>query len=252
MKIGLAMSGGGARGIAHLGILQAMEEIGIKLCMLSGSSAGAIAGALYGYGYKPQEILEILIKTKLFKFIRPAMNMTGILKLDKTAALYRQYIEIDAFENLKIPLTIAATDIAAGRTRYFSSGELIRPIMASACIPVIFDPILVDGKLYIDGGMLNNMPVEPLIVHCDRIIGLNCNPVGSHFKGGSMKSLLERSLLMAINYNVYDRKQFCDLFLEPQDLNVFSVFDFAKAKEIYDIGYQYAISKSQEIEAILK
>ena len=175
LKIGIALSGGGVRGVAHLGVLKALNENGIFPNRFSGSSAGAIAGALYCSGHSPEEILEIIVKTNYFKFLKPAISWTGILKMDLIPELFVKYLKENSFESLKIPLTIAATDLRRAKVVYFSQGELIKPLMASSCIPGMFDPILIDGHHYIDGGVLNNLPVEPLDGVCDVVIGVNCN-----------------------------------------------------------------------------
>ena len=111
--------------------------------------------------------------------------------------------------------------------------------MASSCVPPLFSPIAVNGELYVDGGILNNLPIEPLRDHCDILIGSHCNPVDETFKFGSMKALAERSLLLAISRNAYQRREFCDLFLEPPSLKKFVTSDIGKAKQLFEIGYDY-------------
>ncbi|MBD8489398.1 patatin-like phospholipase family protein [Echinicola sp. CAU 1574] len=237
-KIGIALSGGGARGIAHLGVLKALEEIGIKPSFVSGTSAGAIVGSLYCSGFGPDEILNIIIKTNYFKFLRPAISWTGILKMDTMEQLYRVHLPENSFERLQIPLTVAATELRRGKVVYFSEGELIRPIMASTCIPGMFDPIQIDGRFYIDGGVLNNLPVEPLEGRCDYIIGVNCNHLQEDHNISNIKSLIERTVIMSMNYNVYSRKNKCDFFIEPEGLAQYGVFDLRKAKDIFFAGYE--------------
>lgn len=241
-KIGIALSGGGVRGISHLGVLKALNQHGIFPNRISGSSAGAIAGALYAGGHSPDEILDIIIKTNYFKFIRPAISWTGLLKMDTVEALFLKYLPENSFESLQIPLTIAATDIKRAKVVYFSEGEMIKPLMASSCIPGMFDPIAIGNQYFIDGGVLNNLPVEPLDGICDVIIGVNCNhlPVEHNIK--NIKNLIERTVIMSMNYNVYSRKDKCDYFIEPQGLARYGVFDIKKAKDIFDFGYEAALS----------
>jgi NTE family protein len=250
MKFGIAFSGGGSRGIAHLGILKALGEFEIHPDIISGSSAGSIIGALYAYGYKPDEILEIVLKTKLLRILRPAFTRSGLLTLEKTYDFFNSLLPTDSFDSLKIPMFICATNVKNGRSTFFSSGSLIRSVMASSAIPVIFSPVEIEGNHYIDGGLTNNMPVDPLIGHCDKIIGLHCNPVDKDYDTGNMKELLERTFLITINGNVESRKKNCDLFLEPYELKKFGAFDFAKSKEIFDIGYKYALKNEALIRTI--
>jgi NTE family protein len=241
LPLGMAMSGGGVRGVAHLGILKALNEKGIFPDRLSGTSAGAIAGAMYAGGYTPSEILDIIIQTNYFRFIKPAISWKGLLKLDQIAGLYDQYLPVDNFSSLQIPLTVAATDIQKGETRYFEKGELIRPLMASSCIPGMFDPIEIQGEFYVDGGVLNNLPVEPLLDRCDKIIGVNCNHLPEEKNITNIKKLIERTVIMSMNYNVYSRKSHCDYFLEPVGLARFGVLEIKKTKEIFSIGYESAL-----------
>ncbi|MBC7919916.1 MAG: patatin-like phospholipase family protein [Ferruginibacter sp.] len=241
MKIGLALSGGGARGIAHLGVLKALLEQGIQPAMISGVSAGAIAGALYAAGYHPDEVLEIIISTNMFRFLRPAMSRVGILKMERTDELYLKYLTGNEFEKLNIPLIVSATNLNLGETVYFSRGELIKPLQASSCIPVLFEPVRFNGNTYVDGGILNNLPVEPLLDTCDFIIGVHTNPYDTQQKLTSVRAVMERSLLLAVHYNVKERVKRCDLFIEPGDLRRFATFDLAKGREIFDIGYQHTM-----------
>jgi NTE family protein len=255
MKIGLVLSGGGARGIAHLGVLKAFDEAGIQISAISGTSAGAIAGALYANGYTPEEILEIIISTNFFKLIRPAISKTGILKMGPAESIYRKYLPHNDFAKLKIPLTVAATDLKRGETMLFNSGDLIRAVMASSCIPVIFDPVEIDGEMYVDGGVLNNLPAEALIHTCDFIIGVNTNKVSTDYNLRNFRDLLERVLLMAINYNAYDRKKYCNILIEPEEIYRFSAFDVQKAKAIFKIGYDHTrivIENEPKIQELIK
>ncbi|MGY6744887.1 MAG: patatin-like phospholipase family protein [Cecembia sp.] len=249
-KIGIALSGGGVRGISHLGVLKALNQRGIFPNRISGSSAGAIAGSLYAAGHQPDEILDIIIKTNYFKFLRPAISWTGILKMDTVEELFRKYLPENSFESLQMPMTVAVTDIKRAKVVYFSEGELIKPLMASSCIPGMFDPIAIGNHYYVDGGVLNNLPVEPLDGVCDVIIGVNCNhlPVEHNIK--NIKSLIERTVIMSMNYNVYSRKDKCDFFIEPKGLAKYGVFDIKKAKEIFQSGYETALSYIDENKEI--
>ncbi len=241
MKIGLVLSGGGARGVAHLGVIKALEELSIQINIISGTSFGAVAGAFYADGYSPDDIFKLIVKTNLFKMVQPAINWRGLLSIEKTELLFDQYLTAKTFEELKLPLTVVATNVKKGKSKFFYSGALVKPILASACLPVIFKPVEIGNKLYIDGGILNNLPVEPLIGHCDRIIGVHTNPLDAKNKPANMKAVFERTMMMTINYNVYARKNKCDIFLEPKALRGYNVFDFKKAPEIFEIGYEHTI-----------
>ncbi len=252
MKIGIVLSGGGSRGIAHLGIIKALEELGIVISIISGCSSGAILGALYSAGHTPEEILAIVKEIKFYKILRPAISKTGLLKMDGTEAIYAKYIPADDFSELNIPLIVAATDLKAGKTVYFSKGHLIRALMASSCMPVIFEPVLFENCLYVDGGLLNNFPAQILVGKCDKIIGSHSNPVDEDFVVTSFKSMIERTFLLTINANAYPQRKYCDLFLEPPLLKTYKVFDTGKMDEIYQIGYDYVWQMKDQLAPLVK
>src|SRR5690606_33326637 len=116
MNIGIVLSGGGARGISHIGVLKALDELGVKISRIAGTSAGAIIGSMYAYGYKPDEIMDIVVKTKLFRSMRPAWTWTGLLSLEGLRATLLTHLPENDFAALKIPVTIAATEIKRGRS----------------------------------------------------------------------------------------------------------------------------------------
>lgn len=245
MKIGLVLSGGGIRGIAHLGVMQALTEAGIKFDKISGTSAGSIAGALYCQGMQPYDILQVFIKVRLYRFLRPAFRTPGLLSLDHTRSLFLEYLPHDSFEGLKIPLVITATNFSKGRLVYFSSGKLIESVLASCSIPGVFKPVAIDGDMYIDGGVLNNFPIEPLRNDCDFIIGSSCNHLPEVHSVPNIRKLIERAAIMSINSDMEQKCQFLDVLIEPVGMGATSVFDVNKTEEIYWLSYNAALRKLQ-------
>lgn len=238
-KIGLALSGGGARGVAHIGVIQALEELGLKFCEISGTSAGSIVGALYAHGYSPKEIFEIVKQVSLYRSLRPAWGAGGWLKMDGLRELLLKYLPENDFAKLKLPFTAAATEIRKGEIHYFNEGELIPAVLASCSIPGIFYPMHVKDGLYVDGGILDNLPTLPLSNNCDFVVGSHCNQVSHHFDATSTRAIVERSLLMAIGAITWSSKQLCDVVIEPPGLDHFTVFDIGKSREIFDLGYKW-------------
>ncbi|MBL7872632.1 MAG: patatin-like phospholipase family protein [Cyclobacteriaceae bacterium] len=239
MKRGLVLSGGGARGIAHIGILKALDEMNITFDCISGTSAGSIVGALYANGQKPDQIFELIKNLSIFKSVRPAFAWTGLLSLDGLKEVLLREIPENSFSNLKIPLTVAATDIRKGKIHYFTEGDLAGTIMASCCIPAIFNPVTIDRNLYVDGGLLDNLPVKPLRNECDFIVGSHCNHISPDFDTSNIKLVIERSLLITIHANTEVSRGLCDVFIEPPRMDRFSSLNISKAKEIFDFGYQF-------------
>lgn len=248
-KIGIVLSGGGIRGIAHLGVLKAFSNAGIQFSHISGTSAGSIAGALFAAGVDPEEALNIFLKIRLLKFIRPAVGSLGLMNLENTVNLFREYFPDDKIESLKIPLTIATTNFSEGKLVYFNRGPLIRTIQASSCIPGIFKPIMIEGQMYVDGGVLNNFPVEPLLDNCDFIIGSSCNHLRAVDKITGITGLMSRAGVMSINKDMEQKSAFCNVMVEPKGMGEINTFDTKKAETIYWLAYEETLKtiKNNEI-----
>lgn len=241
MKIGIVLSGGGARGVAHIGVLKALDEMGVVIDCLAGTSAGSLVGALYAQGLRPDAIFELIKSVRILNSVRPAWARTGLLNMEGMKELLQKNIPVDNFNSLTIPLTIAATDIRKGRVHYFSEGELIDAIVASCSIPAIFNPVNIRGNLYVDGGLVDNLPVRPIRNQCDLIIGSHCNNISTDVDVTNIKLVIERSLLLAIHSNTETSRNMCDVFIEPPRMDRFSSIDLSKAQEIFDFGYQFTM-----------
>jgi NTE family protein len=237
MKTGIALSGGGARGFAHLGVLQALDELGIEINEISGTSAGSIAAAFYASGYSPQKAVEAIGNTNLFKIIWPAFSLSGLINMTKSEEVFKKFFADDSFSKTKIPLKIVATNLNEGKKHVFSSGSLVKAMMASSCIPFIFDPVRIDDQAYIDGGIVNNLPSEVLRESCDIVIGVNVAPIVKEDDLGGPKKMIERISMVSINANVEASLAHCDIVIEPKELRKYGTFDMKNAQLIYDLGY---------------
>jgi NTE family protein len=238
-KIGLVLSGGGVRGIAHLGVIKALEEIDIEPSIISGTSSGAIIAAFYSAGYTPEEIIEVLINSKIFSYANFRFNKSGLFTMQAFEKVFLKHFKANLIEKLPIPICITATDIIKGKTKFFSEGDLSKALLASSCIPLLFEPIKWNDTLYLDGGILNNFPVEPVIGKCDFIIGVHSNEMGIKTENIHIKDMLDRSFHLAMSKTVYDKVHLCDLFIEPPEMSRFGMFEVQKAEEIFLFAYQY-------------
>ena len=248
-EIGIALSGGGAKGICHLGVLQALEENDIEVDGLSGTSAGAIVVALYSYGYSPKEILKIIAKTRFYNMLKFTTTFNGLLTLDNLGKALRKYMPEDNFSALKKPVYIAATELIKGETQFFTEGELVEPILASCCVPVIFNPLKYKDGIYVDGGILKNLPAEILSENnYKKVIGSDCNPIDNNFSLTGVKKLIERSMLLAINGNNSLSKEHCNVVIEPPGMKKYSSFDLNKAKDIFEVGYKHTLEQIDDIK----
>jgi len=245
--IGLVLSGGGARGVAHLGILKALEELNIKPHAISGTSAGAIFGALYASGLSPEETLKIAKDAEFFNFSDLLFLKQGFFAMKSLEKIYKQYFPNDDFNDLKIPLHIAATDILKGETHYFNSGVLSKAIMASSAIPIIFEPVHFQESVFVDGGVLNNFPIEPLLDKYDVIIGSHVNSLNKETPLIHMTNILDRSFHLAMSASIKPKFEKCHVFIEPQSMTQFGIFDIKKFDQIFECGYHYTLSLKEQL-----
>jgi NTE family protein len=207
--------------------------------VISGTSAGSIVASLYAKGLTPFQILGEIRQMSLLKSVRPAWSWTGLLTMDGLKTLILKNIPENKFEALKIPLTVAATDIRKGEINYFSSGELASAVVASCSIPAVFNPAPINGNLYVDGGLLDNLPARCIRNQCDFLIGSHCNEISTEFDPKNLRKVIERSLLIAVYANTQQSKGLCDISISPPDMDRFTVFEIEKAQEIFKAGYQF-------------
>ena len=239
MKTAFVLSGGGARGLSHIGALKALYEHGVRPDVISGTSAGAFIGAMVAYGYSPDEILAIFLKTSLRKYLGLAYTVSGFLSLEKAENLLKIHIPENSFESLKIPLFVTATDILAGEEVYYRKGELAKPVLASCALPGIFKPVQFEGRHLIDGAIFHNLPVAAIEKEADYIIGIHCNPIEMNKGASHMPHILYRSFRLAMRGKARASLDRCDLLIEAPELSAFNPFDFRKGQQIFDIGYRY-------------
>lgn len=245
-NIGLVLSGGGARGFAHLGLLQALNDSGIFPDIISGTSAGAITGVLYADGYNPKEILHLLNSGSRLDFMRPALPREGLLQIGGIIKILKSSLKAITFEDLKIPLYVAATDLNNGKAEYFSKGNLLYPVIASASIPVLFQPVMINDISYVDGGVLDNLPLKPIENKCRFLIGSFVNPVGYMEKCSGLINIAERTFMLSMSKEIHEKAKKFDLFVAPAELRNYKILDPEKAKELFDVGYKATMEKLKD------
>lgn len=253
-RMGIVLSGGGARGFAHIGVLKALTEHGLVADCLSGTSSGAIVGALYAAGYGAEEMLEFFHAKNPFKLSKLSVSKPGIIDTAKVRADYLEYFPDDSFAALGKRLFVTATDIVNGTAVIFESGPLISPILASASIPGVFTPTEMEERWYVDGGILNNFPVEPLQGLCDVIVGVYATTfkVLRREDMTSTLAVLQRALDVAIYYNSKARFHACDVLITPRGLDTYGTFDTKHLAEICEVGYRAARERIEAIEQALE
>ncbi|QHL86475.1 hypothetical protein GU926_03060 [Nibribacter ruber] len=249
-RIGICLSGGAARGVAHLGVLKALQELSIPIEVISGTSSGAIAGAFFAAGFSPEKVLELVCDLSLSQLVRPALNK-GLLQSNALQKLFEQHLQDITFADLPIQLIISATDLNQGSTVYLTEGSVANALRASSALPIMFQPVPHGSRLLVDGGLLNNMPVECLTGACEKIIGVHVNPIDHKTDIKSIRQVTERVFHLAINANVQQRISLCSLFLEPPALKDYHIYAINKAEEIFQIGYDFTMGLAKELKGLL-
>ncbi len=158
--VNLVLSGGGEKGIAHVALLEKLEDLQVKINAISATSAGALVGCMYASGMSFQEIIDFFTETPLFKYSWLNPLNSGFFKSEKYELYLKDHI-LETFEGLPFPMYIAATNMEDGECHYFNSGTLIKPLIASCAVPGLFSPVEIEGKLYSDGGVMDNFPIFP-------------------------------------------------------------------------------------------
>ncbi|MBU1259962.1 patatin-like phospholipase family protein [Patescibacteria group bacterium] len=200
-KIGLVLSGGMFKGLAHVGVLKVLEENNIKVDAIAGCSMGAIIGAFYAAGKTPQEIEEFVVKQNFRSVLSLSFSTLGFSKTPKLQHLIETFSGVTKFRQLKIPLYVNATNITKEKEVVFSSGELYTAIRASIAVPGFLAPKQIKNDLYIDGGALNNIPVSNLPHNIKKYIISNVLPTEKldGKKTVSIKDLLEKGILIMMD-----------------------------------------------------
>ncbi|MEM1322630.1 MAG: patatin-like phospholipase family protein [Bacteroidota bacterium] len=252
-KLGLVLSGGGARGIAHIGVLKALEEHHIFPDIIAGASAGAIVGAFYAAGASPQEMLNIARASSFIAAFRPRrIPFGGLTDLQYLRNLMQKHIGHDSFDQLKKPLRIAATNLNKGSLELLSSGSLQDAVVASSSIPMVFQPVTIEEQQFVDGGLLNNLPAQALRPHCDFLLGVNVMPIVEVKTKKGVNSMIEiatRSFELSVWNNTQLGAASCDLVIEPKALRKYHIFQLSAAELIFEVGYEATM---EQMPALLK
>lgn len=243
MKIGLALSGGGSRGFVHTGVLQALEEAGIEADVISGTSAGSIVGSLYAAEYPADQIFNILNEGSWYHFLSFSISIRGLIKHNYLHNKVLQYLPHDTFKELKKELYIAATNLNTGKVKYFSNGSLADIIVASSSIPLVFEPKKIEENYYVDGGLVCNFPVKPLVDKCDFIIGVNLVPRVeiNQNRMKTVKGVATRVYDLSVLNNIIPHRELCDVLIEPEDIQSYSRFKFKGFDAMREIGYKETV-----------
>ncbi len=247
---GITLSGGGVKGLAHAGVLQALDEHDLKPTCISATSAGAMVGALYASGIKPHDMLAIISDIKLFSFRSFNLRSPGFFDISPLEKALKKNILAETFDELPIEFHVIATNLETARSTTFSNGKLLPAILASSAFPMVFNPIEINGNLYADGGITNNFPVNVIRENCKYLLGVYVNPLYEveRKKLASSMKIADRVYRIAINYSSSLKFNICDKMINPRGLSQFGTFDMNKADKIFEIGYNTATDAIKEMK----
>jgi NTE family protein len=239
-KIGLALGGGAALGAAHIGVLRAFDELGLQIYCISGNSIGAYAATLFAFGINWEEQAELSNDMKWLEVSNISISKYGLLTNKKIGQKIVKAIGDEEFKNARIPLAIVASNLNTGAKIILKKGKVADAVMASTAIPGVFRPVEIDGKLLVDGGIVENVPVSPLIgMGAEITIGVNLNGKRKYKKPENLFSVLINSYYTLIDNLSKVHTSKADLVIEP-DLSAYSLIDTRNSKKLIEIGYEEA------------
>lgn len=286
LSVGLVLSGGGAKGIAHIGVIKRLEEAGVRIDYITGTSMGSLVGALYAIGYSSSQLTELAkssnwnqlftekpSRTFISNYERTFGNRTfvsfpisdrgldlpvGIISGQNIYSFLSKYTwpvhGTQSFENFPIPFATVATELSTGKAKTFTSGYLPDAVRASISIPSLMRPHVIDGVAYVDGGVSNNLPVEQAKeMGADFIIAVNvATPVLPTDSLKTFAEVLNQVVNYRINEKIESQIELADIYINPQEVNSFEILDFNQVDQLITIGYEAVGKYIDQIENLVK
>ena len=249
LPVGVALSGGTARSVLHVGVLKALSESGIPIDYISGTSGGSIAAAVYAFG-EPIEVMEkVATGLSWWKLASIRLSRLGFISSRPIETFLDRTLQGAGFDDLKIPCAIPVTDLVTGERVVFRSGPVAPVVRASCSIPQIYLPVDIGGRPYVDGGLAEYLPVESVRSFGPQFtIGVNLNTRLREYRTPRHKlGLVIQFTSMVARQNVGRSIALADYLLHP-DVDAYSPFDFSAAAELIDLGYRFTMARVDEIK----
>lgn len=253
IKLGLVLGGGGCRGIGHIGVIKAFDELGIDFDYVAGTSAGSIVGALYAFGRSGKEMEELVLGLKKKDIMSGGIPFVKPLKTQKLEELLNGVFgDLTVFSELKKPLTVVCTDLKTGKEIDFDYGNVAKVVSASCAVPGVFTPVVYENMHLIDGGVRNNVPVDVCKkMGANVVFAVDVN----HLRGTgtislSTTSVVSQSIGIMMQSKVDKTLEMADLIFKPS-LEQFSPLKFDGVEEMIEIGYNTVIKNKDKIFKIL-
>ena len=256
MKIGLALGGGGVRGFAHVLVVKALDDLGLRPSIISGTSMGAIIGSMYASGVSGEAMLKMVHEHSVLKddnlrmiyekrdsllewlnVFTPSRERGGLIKAEGLFNLFVDQIKCETFEELEIPLIVIAADYWNAEEVVFNKGKLLPAIQASMAVPGVYPPVTLDGRVLIDGGVVNLVPYDHVAPHCDVTIAVDVG--GSRFPDETPVPNIMESLLGTIDVmqeamlNNKLKHHPPDIFIHPEIKGI-RMMDFTGIEEVLE------------------
>lgn len=251
-KIGIALSGGSARGIAHIGVLQALMDHKIPIDCIAGTSAGAIVATGFAFGVPMEKLQEKANGLSWYSLPNFPTSALGLASNQSVKNIMEQFIGDADISEAKIPLAIVATNIETGEKVVYSKGNVSLAVRASACIPGLFVPVEIDGLKMVDGGLSESLPLSPLQnMKADIKIGVNVIHWHSVKKVTNIFDVLSNSVDIVAEHQKENPLDYADIIIEP-NLSNYGPSDFSKTDAIVAEGYRAATLKIPEIKKLIE
>ncbi|AHM59609.1 patatin [Flammeovirgaceae bacterium 311] len=250
-KTGLVLSGGAYRGVGQIGVLKALEERGIKPDIICGTSSGALNAVLYASGYSPDEMYEIWEKEPMAKTLNIHLPKFGMLAHSKIGKLVKPYLRHERLEDLPLPVRLTASCLNDGRQKVFEQGDLVKILEACCAFPFVFEPVEIDGLLYVDGGLVSNLPAEPLVGKCERLIGVSVNPVPFKERLDGLTDTIYRTIWIGIESTVQKTREMCDWVIAPEEFGQYGFMERRALPIFFNAGYEYTIRFLDERDLVI-
>lgn len=237
LKISLALSGGAARGAFHLGVIAALERNNVEIAAVSGTSIGAVIAVSVGSGVSAFDMLRLFKSRAFRKVFQFNYFKKGILRINEKATILKEIAPIDRLEQMKIPTFVTCVDLPSGEIVRFNEGETIKLAIASSALIPIFRPIVYENYTLIDGGFMDNLPVEPLLWLSYPVVSVNLFPLNTQPKS-TIFSGLERAIYLSILASSKQQIEQSDLCISDSSLDDFGLFTFKQLEACFELGYR--------------
>jgi NTE family protein len=251
LKLGVALGGGFARGLVHIGVLKALDDAAIPVNFVAGTSVGALIGACYCAGVSAEELKEIAYATRFKHFARWTLSRCGLCSNDRMQDFCARILKVTTFEELRVPLAVIATDFFTGEPAVFRQGPLVGPIRASCAYPGMFLPVEIDGRRYVDGMLAYAVPTTPLRrMGADRVLGVYLSAHWTQKQPRNLFEVIGQCFSIAQDKMCESWKKDADCVLEP-DVSGYSYNCFERALELIEIGEMAARGIVEELRTLL-